>query len=110
MNESTTQMQLVGSALFLNRVQYLMAQQAQVVLTETGVGGTHAARAAYAAEVVLSPATFASVAAVMLVGGINLIGTVIEVSGEFDSSASDAAILSQIATFWNALAGIDTGD
>lgn len=110
MNESTEQMQLVGSGRFLNRIQYLLCQQARVVLGETSVGGTHAARAAYAKNVVLSPASFASVAAVTLIGGPNLIGTVIDVGGEFDSSANDAAILSQIATFWNALAGIDTGN
>ena len=106
--ESTTQMALVASPVFLARVQYLLAQEARTVLAETGVGATHAKRATYAAGVLIN-ASFTLVAAVAIVGGINLIGTVTGAGLTADSSATDGVILSQIATFWNALAGVDTG-
>lgn len=110
MAESNTQMTLVTSPVFLQRVQYLAVQQARVVLAETGVGTTHAARATYAKSVVASPASRAAEASVMLVGGTNLIGPAISgTSPNVDSAVTDAALLAQIATFWNALAGIDTG-
>jgi hypothetical protein len=109
MPESTTQMQLVSSPLFLNRMQYLLAQQARTVLTEASNTAHHTRRAQYASDVVNSPASKAASAAVLVVGGVNVINTVIGSAPNFDSSATDAAMLSQIATFWNALAGIDTG-
>lgn len=110
MPESTTQMQLVGSPIFLSRMQYLLAQQARVVLAETGVGATHAARARYAQRVVSQCAAEASNASVLVVGGTNLIGAAITgTPPNVDSAATDASVLSQIATFWNPLAGIDTG-
>lgn len=108
-NPSTDQMALAISPVFLARIAYLSAQQARVVLAETGIGGTHAKRALYAATVLANLPSFAPVIAVTIVGGINVIGTAIGTGLAADSSASDAAILSQIATFWNALAGIDTG-
>jgi hypothetical protein len=74
------------------------------------VGGTHAARANYAKLVVSQPAVQSSVGAVMVVGGTNLINeTITGTPPNVDTTATDAEILSQIATFWNALAGIDTG-
>lgn len=108
-NESTTQMVLVSSPVFITRMQYLLDQEARVVLNEAGVGVFHSCRAVYAKNVVNSPASFAPVAAVMVVGGVNLIGTVTGSGATADSTASDAAILSQIATFFTTLAGCDTG-
>lgn len=110
MPESTTQMQLVASALFLNRMQYLLVQQALVVLSEALATAHHAARARYAGVIVSQPASQAAIAAVMVVGGVNLTSEAITGSGATaDTTATDAEMLSQIATFWNALAGIDTG-
>ena len=109
-NESTTQMTLVASPVFTTRLQYLMVQQARTVLAETGVGATHACRARFANGVVMDPARTASIGAVMIVGGVNLIGTVTGSGATADSTASDAAILSQIATFWTGLSGCDTGN
>lgn len=111
MPQSTDQMVLVGSALFLNRIQYLSVTQARVVLAETGVGATHATRAHYARQIVSNPASYAPVVAVMVVGGVNLLppATITGSGDTADSSATDAAILSQIATFWNSLAGVDSG-
>lgn len=109
MAQSTDQMVLVGSPVFLNRIQYLVMTEARVVLEETGVGAMHDARAAYAKAVIPAIAYYAPTIAVMVCGGVNLLGTVTGSGLTADSSATDAAILSQIATFWNALAGIDTG-
>ncbi len=108
-NQSTDQMVLASSPIFLARVEYLAAQQARVVLSEAGIGSTHAKRAAYAATLLANLGSFAPVIAITLVGGVNVIGTVTGAGLTADSSATDAALLSQIATFWNALAGIDTG-
>lgn len=107
--ESTDQMQLVGSPGFLLRIQYLMVQQARTVKAEALNTSCHASRSGYANTVINSPAGAASVAAVMLTGGINLIGTASGTAPNAVSSATDAAILSQIATFWSALSGCDTG-
>jgi hypothetical protein len=109
MPESTDQMVLVSSPLFLNRMQYLMDMQARTVLAEALNVAHHTRRAEYASDVVSNPAVKSSTAAVMVVGGVNLIGTVTGSGPTADSSASDASILSQIATFWNAMAGIATG-
>ncbi len=108
-NQSTDQMVLASSPIFLARIAYLAAQQARVVLSEAGIGSTHAKRAAYAALIMANTTSFAPVIAITLVGGVNVIGTVTGSGLTADSSATDAALLSQIATFWNALAGIDTG-
>lgn len=108
-NESATQMTLVASPVFTTRVQYLMTQQARTVLAETGVGAMHSCRAAYATTVTRNAPATAATASVMIVGGTNLIGTVTGSGATADSTATDAAILSQIATFWTALAGCDTG-
>lgn len=108
-NQSTDQMVLASSPVFLARIAYLAAQQARVVLSEAGIGGTHAKRAIYAGLVIANITSFAAVIAVTIVGGVNVIGTLTGTGLTADSSATDAALLSQIATFWNALAGIDTG-
>jgi hypothetical protein len=107
---SVNQMKLAVDVDFLQRLQYNLVTQARVVLSETGIGSTHAKRAAYAANVINSPENFARVAAVMIVGGVNLTSTVtVDGTGKATSSVTDAALLSQIATYWNALAGIDSG-
>jgi len=46
----------------------------------------------------------------LLAGSTNVIGTVVtDVNGQADSSASDAALFSQVAADWNALSRCDTG-
>lgn len=107
--ESTDQMQLVGSPAFLSRIQYLLAQQARVVKAEALNTACHVSRSNYATAVLNNPAGIAPSAAVIIVGGINLIGTVTGTAPNATSSASDAAILSQVSTFWSHLSGCDTG-
>jgi hypothetical protein len=108
-SESVLQMQLAQDRVFLQRLQYLMLQHARVVKAEAQNTPYHAQRSTYATQVLNQPLSAASNAAGIIVGGPNLIGTVtIEDSGVV-TSASDAAILSQIASFWNTLAGVDSG-
>lgn len=108
MSEAFLQMTLAHDPNFLLRLQYLLVQQARVVKDEPLDTPQHLARSNYATTVINSPSGAAPQAAAMIVGGPNLIGTVtLEDSGPV-TAASDAAITSQIATFWTALAGADT--
>ena len=109
--ESTTQMSLANSLQFRTRLMYLMTQQARTVKAEVLNTSCHSLRSNYANTVIGNPSSAAVNAAVMMVGGVNLIGTVIGNTDPdlIDSSATDAAILSQVATFWNALSTCDTG-
>jgi len=95
---------------FIGRVATTLCVQATTVLAETGVGATHAQRAQYARIVVQNPTNAANLAAPYLAGSTNIIGTItIEDSG-VATSVTDAALLSQIATSWDILAGIDSGN
>lgn len=116
---STLQMKLAKDAGFIDRVSFSLVQQAHVVKLN-GAGETtacsgqvvncHALRSAYAANIINSPASFAAVVAVSLVGQVNLLsGVVTTCSGTpmvCTTDATDAAIISQIATLWNALSGV----
>lgn len=108
-SESVLQMQLARDQIFLQKLQYLMLQQARVVKEEPPDVPYHPQRSAYATTVLNQSVMAAQNAAGIIVGGPNLIGTVtIEDSGVV-TTASDAAVLSQIATFWNTLSGVDSG-
>lgn len=110
-NVSTTQMQLVNSTTFTNRLQYILSQQAIVVKAELLATTCHPKRSSFADVVINSPAAAASQVSVLIAGSTNVLGTVIvNVNPNLvDSSASDAAILSQIATLWNVFSKCDTG-
>ncbi len=108
-NTSTTQMQLVNSTTFINRLQYLLTQQAVVVKAEALNTVCHTKRSLFADQIIASPIETARASSVMIAGSTNVIGTVIIANGVADSSASDAALLSQVATLWNALSKCDTG-
>jgi hypothetical protein len=104
-------MKLSTNSEFLARLQYNLVMAARVILSETGVGATHTARAFYARQVVQSPNQAAANAAPMVVGGTNVIGTVTDNGdGSVTTSVTDGALFSQVNAFWNALAGIDTGN
>jgi len=113
--ESTTQMKLAVEPTFLARLQYVMVQQARTVKAEALDTACHAERTAFADRVIDFPPEMAAKSAVMLVGGVNLIGTVTVTPASGDTpesvttSVTDAALLSQVATFWNALSKCDTG-
>lgn len=118
-NTSTTQMQLVNSAVFTNRLQYLMVQQASAVLIEASSDNSnpdtfarysascHTLRYQYAQQVLGGPASMASQASVLIAsanfsGGV-IVGTVTGSAPNFDSSANDTALAKAIADSWNTL-------
>lgn len=107
MSESTLQMSLAKDPAFLNRLNYLMLQMARGVKEEPGSTPYHYKRSLYASNVLNNSAMMVSQAAYTIVGGINLIGTVDITDNGVETSATDAAIFSQVATFWNTLAGVD---
>lgn len=109
--ESTTQMTLASDRDWLTRLEYNMVMAARTILSESGVGVTHGARAGYARTVISHPGQAAALASPMIVGGTNIIGTVtVDGSGKATTTATDGAVFSQVNAFWNALAGIDTGN
>ena len=112
---STTQMQLVASATFTNRLQYLMVQQAAVVLAEAKATACHAQRLTYAFAVINSPAQMAFQASVLIassnIGGAVIVGTVVTNAdpNKVDSSATDLALTNAIVNNWNTLSRCETG-
>lgn len=110
MSESTLQMMLARDAAFLNRLNYIMLQNARNVKDEPADTPYHQKRTSYANRVVDSSQMIVAQAAATVVGGINLIGTVSLTDNGVETSATDAAIFSQVATFWNVLAGVDSAD
>lgn len=106
---SQTYMPLALSPPFQNRVQYILVQEAPVVLTEAGSVVAHALRAQLASSVVKSPGSYAGVFAVHLAANINvtsagaLTGTTI--AQTLDSPVTDAALLAAIASLWSTVAG-----
>ena len=107
MSESTLQMMLAKDPAFLNRLNYIMLQQARGVKDELGTTPFHYKRTTYATSVINNSSMMVPQAASTVVGGINLIGTVEMTDNGVATTASDAAIFSQVATFWNILAGVD---
>jgi len=110
-NTSTTQMQLVNSSTFTNRLQYLLTQEAIVVLAEAHSTACHVQRFGFATQIIQNPAQMASQSSVMIAGSTNVVGTVVTNvdPNKVDSSATDAALFSQIVSLWNALSKCDTG-
>lgn len=110
MSESTLQMMLARDPAFLNRLNYLMLQNARGIKEEAPDTPHHDKRTFYASQVLGNSQMMVGQAAYTIVGGINLIGTVEITDNGVITSANDAAIFSQVATFWNILAGVDSGD
>ncbi len=109
-SDSTLQMMLARDSIFLNRLNYLMLQHARVVKEEDAETPHHRKRTAYATQVLSSSGAMVAQAAYSIVGGVNLIGTVELADSGVVTTADDAAIYSQVATFWNVLAGVDSAD
>jgi len=110
MSESTLQMELARDPAFLNRLNYLMLQTARGIKEEATNTPHHQKRTAYASQVLSNSQQMVNQAAYLIVGGINLIGTVELTDNGVETSANDASIFSQISTFWNALSGVDSSD
>lgn len=95
---------------FIARVAEILCDEATTVLNEQGVGVTHEARAAYARRVIAGPPTAAQQAAPFLAQTTNVVGTITFEDNGIQTSVTDPALLSQIASSWNVLSGIDTGN
>lgn len=104
---SNIYMPLVQSAQFTNRVQYIIATQAPVVLAEASGVTCHPARAALAARIAVGPASYAPVFAVFLVTNINVTsgGALTGSGATLDTPATDAALLAAVAAIWPTVAG-----
>ena len=95
---------------FVARVAEILCDGATTVLNEQGVGATHEARAAYARRVIASPRDTAQTAAPFLAQSTNVVGTITFEDTGVVTTVTDAALLAQVASSWNVLAGIDTGN
>lgn len=108
---SNTFMPLVGSFTFTNRVQYITAMEAAVILTEAQTGtytaACHTKRVALAAIIALGPAGYAPVFAVHLATNINVTSAgALTGSGQtLDSPITDAAMLAAVASLWSTVSG-----
>lgn len=99
------QARLAKSDAFLAKVENLIVVQARAVKLESAGTANHAARAAYADQVFANSASHAIKWAVYLAGSTNVAGTITNNDdGTVSTSATDAAVLSQIATDWNLFA------
>ncbi len=110
-NVSTTQMSLAKSSKFRDRLQYILSQQSVIVKAEALSTTCHAKRSTFADVVIGSPDGAAQQISVLMSGSTNVLGTVVANADPnlVDSSATDAALLSQIATLWNVFSKCDTG-
>jgi hypothetical protein len=94
---------------FTDRVQVSLCRIAAQVMTESGVGATHVARAAYARNVLQSPGNVAAAASIYLAQSTNVRGSITMEDSGAQTTVDDAALESQIFSDWNLLAGIDQG-
>ena len=109
-SESRLQYLLGTDQTFISRVAIVLCDVATSVLAETGIGDTHAARANYAQRVIQSPTATAQSAAPFLAQTPNVKGTITLEDNGVVTSVTDPALLAQIASSWDTLAGIDTGN
>lgn len=99
---------LAADAAFRQRVRNIVLQEAAVVYAESAGTTGHAARVGFALKLIQTP-NLADAVADVIATRTNL--SVSAVSYDFTrravvTDASDAAILSQVATDWNMLAGV----
>lgn len=101
------QMRLADDAIFQRRIQYILMQEAFVVLAEPNNTFNHQNRVAFARQVQFGAAGIvANSYAIALVGRPNLVAATTTCNEDgCTTDASDAAIFSQIATDWNMWAG-----
>ena len=105
---SESQMGLCGTAIFTNRVAYVACQVATGVRAESTGTQYHTQRNALAVYVMASPTGWATATAPVIVGRPNVVsaGTSVGTDGLLRSNITDAALLSQITSDWNMLAGV----
>jgi hypothetical protein len=94
---------------FRLRIQSLLVQQAGVVYAESGGTPNHATRVAYVKRVLSDPFAAAQIVAAVIVNRTNLVAgttTYNFATGRVETSVTDAAISSQLATDWDMLSGV----
>lgn len=102
---SDLQARLAKQADFLARVENRVVAYAIVVKNESTGTASHAARAAYADQVLVNSAAKAIQWAQYLAGSTNVSGTLTNMDdGTVSTSVTDAALDSQISTGWNLFA------
>jgi hypothetical protein len=111
--QSVAQMALTrdtGPGGFMERARTLMALVAGSVLNEPLNTAHRSSRVAYAQQVIQRSYQMTEAAGPILVMGINITSTTTydEATKAATCTATDTAIQSQIQTFWNTFAGIDT--
>jgi hypothetical protein len=111
--QSVAQMALtrdLGPGGFMERVTAVLAATASTVLSEEGATPYHQGRALYAQRVVANPSQAAQQGGPQIVMGVNITSTTTydETTKTSVCTATDIQIQSQIMTFWNSLAGLDT--
>jgi hypothetical protein len=108
--ESLTQMTLANSAIFIQRLTYLMGKQAIIIKAEPNATVGHALREAYADSVVANALFVARAAASIIVADPTLLGTVVlPIPADpnlIDSSVTDAVLQTAIANAWNTLSKV----
>lgn len=100
-----------GPGGWMERVQVLLVKTAaQAILVEPATTAYHQGRAYYAQKVMQNPQQSATQAGPAVSMGINVIATTTydEATKTSTCTATDPELESQIATLWNALAGLDT--
>jgi flagellar hook protein FlgE len=111
--QSVAQMALTrdtGPGGFMERTTAILATTAGSVLSEAATTPYHQGRALYAQRVVANPSQAATQGGPMIVMGVNITSTTIYDEGTKTATctATDLQIQSQLMTFWNHLAGLDT--
>lgn len=104
-----SQMTLAADPNFLKRLSSLLVQEAEVVAAEADTVEHHTQRRQLAQAIITNPTGMAQSLAPSITNGTNLVGantTYNFEAGATETSALDAEIRSQIATLWNAMAGV----
>src|SRR5262245_692285 len=99
---------LGNDAQFRLRIQSLLVQQAAVVYAE-GAVTNHATRVAFAKRVFDNPGAMAQTVAAVIVNRTNLVAGTTSynfATGRVETTVTDAAIQSQLATDWDMLSGV----
>jgi len=108
MAATTSQLIALGNeGAFRQRVRFIALQQAAVVFAEIGTTPNHALRLAFAVKLVQNPGLAEQLAPIVATR-TNLVASTVTYNftdGQVVTDASDAAILSQIASDWDLLAG-----
>lgn len=99
---------LAADSAFRERIRTIVLQQAAAVYLEVGTTPNHATRVAFAVKLLGTPG-LADQLVPVIVTRTNLVAS--SVTYDFDrrapvTDATDGAILSQVATDWNMLAGV----